>query len=74
MWDALKDIGRPFYLYGTHSFRRGGCQYTHTVLKWDILKVCQMGGWSREDMASVFRYLVGFYDDRHMPEHMYERV
>lgn len=32
--------------YSLHSFRRGGCQYLHCVLDWDLKKVCDWGGWS----------------------------
>lgn len=37
--------GMNYKLYGTHSFRRGGCQYLSVHLGWDIKKICDWGAW-----------------------------
>ena len=51
-------------LYGTHSFRRGGCQYFSSVLGWAIRKLCDWGGWSTNfDNLTIVRYLMGVNDD-----------
>ncbi|TFK78451.1 hypothetical protein K466DRAFT_507267 [Polyporus arcularius HHB13444] len=60
----LLDIGIDPRTYGTHSFRRGGCQYLHTELRWPIRTICDWGGWA-EDMdnhATIFRYLLSWVD------------
>src|SRR5437667_8695888 len=42
----LIDLGEDPTPYGTHSFRRGGCQYLCSERRWDIRKLCDWGGWS----------------------------
>ncbi|KAK6984488.1 hypothetical protein R3P38DRAFT_2550138, partial [Favolaschia claudopus] len=56
-------------LYGTHSFRRGGCQYRIKVKRWSADMVAAWGGWSQ---VEVFRY---FYspNDNHEFMHDYDR-
>jgi len=50
--------------YGTHSFRRGGCQYFASVEGWNIRKLCEWGGWSLNfDNLTIVRYLIGWNDD-----------
>ena len=39
----LIDIGEDITKYGTHSFRRGGCQYLASERRWDIRKLCDWG-------------------------------
>jgi hypothetical protein len=62
----LQDIGyAKWYLYGTHSFQRGGCQYWchYANPKWDIRQLCLWGGWSVEfDSMTIVRYMIGAND------------
>jgi hypothetical protein len=48
-------------LYGTHSFRRGGCQYRVAVKRWSVDMVAKWGGWSQIEAQTMFRY---FYSPR----------
>ena len=36
----LLDLGEDPTPYGTHSFRRSGCQYLSSERQWDIRKLC----------------------------------
>ncbi|KAJ7668225.1 hypothetical protein B0H14DRAFT_2424765, partial [Mycena olivaceomarginata] len=59
----LIDIGVDPYPYGTHSFRRGGCQYLHIYRRWTIHNVCQWGGWSVEfSSLTIVKYLISWND------------
>ncbi|KAJ7814703.1 DNA breaking-rejoining enzyme [Mycena olivaceomarginata] len=59
----LIDIGVDPYPYGTHSFRRGGCQYLHIYRRWTIHDVCQWGGWSVEfSSLTIVKYLISWND------------
>ncbi|KAH9928484.1 uncharacterized protein BXZ73DRAFT_48397 [Epithele typhae] len=51
--------------YGTHSFRRGGCQYLALVRRWNIRDVCVWGGWSdyKNNPSTLFRYLSSRMDN-----------
>jgi hypothetical protein len=53
----LSDIGLDPRQYGVHSFRRGGAQYLHNLLRKPIQEVCRWGGWTDAIGACVFRYL-----------------
>ncbi|KAJ3795806.1 hypothetical protein GGU11DRAFT_878935 [Lentinula aff. detonsa] len=44
----LLDIGVDFVPYGTHSFRRGGCQWLSVERRWPLRQICEWGGWSQE--------------------------
>ncbi|KAK6983889.1 hypothetical protein R3P38DRAFT_3457862 [Favolaschia claudopus] len=59
-------------LYGTHSFRRGGCQYRIKVKRWSADMVAAWGGWSQVEAVTMFRY---FYspNDNHEFMHDYDR-
>jgi len=60
----LLDISVDFTPYGTHSFRRGGCQYLSTERRWGIRKLCDWGGWSTDfDNLTIVRYLMSWNDD-----------
>ncbi|KAF9502885.1 hypothetical protein BS47DRAFT_1369940 [Hydnum rufescens UP504] len=61
----LMDVGIDPQPYGTHSFRRGGCQYLHQRERWSIQDVCEWGGWtySYDNPGSVFKYLISWSDD-----------
>jgi len=60
----LVEIGRNPLPYGTHSFRRGGCQYLASVVGWPLQKICDWGGWSTNfKNATIVRYLINWNDD-----------
>ncbi|KAG7087150.1 hypothetical protein E1B28_013130 [Marasmius oreades] len=64
----LLDIGIDPAPYGTHSFRRGGCQWLSADLRWPYIKICQWGGWSTElTNATIVKYLVSWNDDPMYP-------
>ena len=60
----LMDVGVDPRLYGTHSFRRGGCQYIHLVERWPIQRICFWGGWTQDydSPGTIFKYLLSFSD------------
>ncbi|KAG1726599.1 hypothetical protein EDB19DRAFT_1643392, partial [Suillus lakei] len=50
--------------YGTHSFRRGGCQFLHVKKHWSLQRICEWGGWSVEFMnMTIVKYLISLNDD-----------
>jgi hypothetical protein len=60
----LLDIGMDPTPYGTHSFRRGGCQYLASEKRWDMRKLCDWGGWSMDfDNLTIVRYLLSWNDN-----------
>jgi len=60
----LLDIGVDPASYGTHSFRRGGCQWLATDLRWPIRKICEWGGWSTDfSSMTIVKYLISWNDD-----------
>ncbi|KIJ11023.1 hypothetical protein PAXINDRAFT_85166, partial [Paxillus involutus ATCC 200175] len=61
----LLDIGVDPRPYGTHSFRRGGCQYLHKVLKWSFRQICCWGGWAEnfDNPGTIFKYLLSWNDN-----------
>ncbi|KAJ6631661.1 DNA breaking-rejoining enzyme [Mycena sp. CBHHK59/15] len=60
----LLDIGLDPYPYGTHSFRRGGCQYFASHRRWSLRRICEWGGWSMEfSSLTIVKYLIGWNDD-----------
>ena len=70
----LQDIGIPNWpQYGTHSFRRGGCQYRLRVLGWSADMIAAWGGWDQAHAITMFRY---FYspNDRHAEVMFYDRT
>src|SRR5262249_42888917 len=73
----LRELGyAKWYLYGTHSFRRGGCQYWchHAYPRWDIKQLCSWGGWSVEfDNVTIIRYMIGSNDATHMSRDLYTK-
>jgi hypothetical protein len=60
----LLDIGINPRSYGTHSFRRGGCQYLVMVLRWTIRDICAWGGWTEnfDNPGTIFKYLLSWVD------------
>ena len=51
-------------MYGGHSFRRGGAQWFVGVKRWNVIKLCKYGGWSKEfDAVTIMRYLVAIFDE-----------
>lgn len=56
----LIDIGQDPTPYGTHSFRRGGCQYLSSEKLWGIRKLCD---WGDFENLIIVRYLMSWNDD-----------
>lgn len=42
--------------YGTHSFRRGGCQFRMKHRGWSPDMVAAWGGWSQQEAVTMYRY------------------
>ncbi|KAL1673681.1 DNA breaking-rejoining enzyme, partial [Schizophyllum commune] len=60
----LLDVGVAYSPYGTHSFRRGGCQYLVVDRRWNIRRVCEWGGWSTEfTHLTIVKYIISFVDE-----------
>ena len=61
----LVDIGEDPIPYGTHSFRRGGCQYLSIVLRWSFRRICDWGGWAPtfDNPGTLFKYLLSWVDN-----------
>ncbi|KAF8992310.1 hypothetical protein BDZ89DRAFT_973503 [Hymenopellis radicata] len=56
------------YAYGTHSFRRGGCQWLASDLRWPLRQICAYGGWSMEfSHLTIVKYLISWNDDPLLP-------
>ncbi|KAF9026372.1 hypothetical protein BDZ89DRAFT_952957 [Hymenopellis radicata] len=56
------------YAYGTHSFRRGGCQWLSSDLRWPLRQICEYGGWSMEfSHLTIVKYLISWNDDPLLP-------
>jgi hypothetical protein len=53
----LQSLGYTSWsLYGTHSFRRGGCQHRIKDNGWSVDMVAGWGGWSQVEAQTMFRY------------------
>jgi hypothetical protein len=66
----LQNIGyMSWALYGTHSFRRGGCQHRIKNKNWSVDMVAAWGGWSQVEAVTMFRY---FYSPNDNHEYMDE--
>jgi hypothetical protein len=53
----LQNIGYlSWALYGTHSFRRGGCQHRIKNKGWSVDMVAAWGGWTQVEAVTMFRY------------------
>lgn len=50
-------------MYGTHSFRRGGCQYRVKHKAWTVAMVAAWGGWSQVEAVTMFRYFYSPVDN-----------
>ncbi|KAH8981834.1 DNA breaking-rejoining enzyme [Lactarius hatsudake] len=60
----LIDIGVDPVAYSTHSFRRGGCQWLASDLRWPLRWICEWGGWSTEfTHLTIVKYLISWNDD-----------
>ncbi|KAJ3822043.1 DNA breaking-rejoining enzyme [Lentinula raphanica] len=63
----LVDIGVDFVPYGTHSFRRGGCQWLSVERRWPLRQICEWGGWSQEfTHLTIVKYLISWNDNPHI--------
>lgn len=59
----LLDIGVDPAPYGTHSFRRGGCQWMSVDLRKPWRDICEWGGWSTElSNLTIVKYLISSND------------
>ena len=69
--DLEKGLGYNPQPYGTHSFRRGGCQYLSVSLRWHLRDVCLWGGWSDnfDSPGTIFKYLLSFVDRQVLQRH-----
>nr|GAT45003.1 predicted protein [Mycena chlorophos] len=66
--EDLQNIGNlAWALYGTHSFRRGGCQHRIKNKGWTVDMVAAWGGWTQVEAITMFRY---FYSPNDNHEHM----
>jgi hypothetical protein len=64
----LQNLGyKSWSLYGTHSFRRGGCQYRIRHKDWTVAMVAAWGGWTQVEALTMFRY---FYSPNDNHEYM----
>ena len=62
--NQLLDVNIDPLPYGTHSFRRGGCQWLYTGCRWDLRRICDWGGWSTEfDNLTIVKYILSWNDD-----------
>jgi len=60
----LIDVGIDPAPYGTHSFRRGGCQYLAADRRWPLRRICDWGGWSTEfSNLTIVKYLISWNDN-----------
>ncbi|KAN0137248.1 hypothetical protein V8E53_004958 [Lactarius tabidus] len=60
----LIDINIDPAAYGTHSFRRGGCQYFSVERRYSLRDICDWGGWSSEfTHLTIVKYLISWKDD-----------
>ncbi|KAL1717319.1 DNA breaking-rejoining enzyme [Schizophyllum commune] len=60
----LVDIEVDPVPYGTHSFRRGGCQYWMVLRRWNLRRLCDWGGWSTEfNNLTIVKYVISWNDD-----------
>ncbi|KAK7013482.1 hypothetical protein R3P38DRAFT_3322511 [Favolaschia claudopus] len=60
----LLDIEIDSAPYGTHSFRRGGCQWLYTSCRWGLRRICDWGGWSTEfSNMTIVKYLFSYADE-----------
>ncbi|KAJ6543209.1 hypothetical protein DFH09DRAFT_1391607, partial [Mycena vulgaris] len=62
--NLLDAVGIDPYPYGTHSFRRGGCQWLYTCCRWGLRRICDWGGWSTEfSNMTIVKYLISYVDE-----------
>ncbi|KAK0440482.1 uncharacterized protein EV420DRAFT_1623116 [Desarmillaria tabescens] len=60
----LWDLGISPYVYGTHSFQCGGCQWLSCDLRWSIRQICEWGGWSSDfTHLTIVKYLISSNDN-----------
>ncbi len=54
---------KDWALFGTHSFRRGGCQDRLENCRWSPAMVAAWGGWSQLEAVTMFRYFYSPHDN-----------
>ncbi|KAJ3751803.1 DNA breaking-rejoining enzyme [Lentinula raphanica] len=63
----LLDIKVDYVPYGTHSFRRGGCQWLSVERRWPLRQICEWGGWSQDfSHLTIVKYLISWNDNPHV--------
>ncbi|KAJ3970452.1 DNA breaking-rejoining enzyme [Lentinula raphanica] len=63
----LIDIKVDYTPYGTHSFRRGGCQWLSVERRWSLRQICEWGGWSQDfTNLTIVKYLISWNDNPHL--------
>ncbi|KAJ3766805.1 DNA breaking-rejoining enzyme, partial [Lentinula raphanica] len=63
----LLDIKVDYNPYGTHSFRRGGCQWLSVERRWPLRQICEWGGWSQDfTHLTIVKYLISWNDNPHV--------
>jgi integrase len=65
---AFEKIGVDTSCIGTHSFRRGGCQFFNLHCNWPLKMIAMWGGWSMKageemNMSVICRYLQDYHDE-----------
>ncbi|KAG1799487.1 uncharacterized protein HD556DRAFT_1430716 [Suillus plorans] len=50
----LLDIGVDPHPYGTHSFRRGECQFLYKVCRWYFRNICDWEGWEQGPLPCLW--------------------
>ncbi|KAF8958229.1 hypothetical protein BDZ97DRAFT_1668784 [Flammula alnicola] len=59
----LIDVNQDPHAFGTHSLRRGGCQWLARDRRWSIPQICNWGGWSLDfTHLTIVRYLISWND------------
>ncbi|THH30981.1 hypothetical protein EUX98_g3220 [Antrodiella citrinella] len=59
-------------VYGTHSFRRGGCQYRVHHRGWNVSEIAAWGGWTQLEAVTMYRYFYSPTDNHEYMAH-YDR-
>ena len=68
----LEEIKHDPTPYGTHSFRRGGCQFLATEKRWPLIRICSWGGWSMNfSHMTIVKYLISWNDEPLEPREHY---
>ncbi|KAH8112978.1 hypothetical protein DFH11DRAFT_189018 [Phellopilus nigrolimitatus] len=64
--DLQKLHYKSWSAFGTHSFRRGGCQFRMKHRNWSPDMVAAWGGWSQQEAVTMFRYFFSPNDNHEL--------